>query len=591
MKKAKSTAHKNKSKKQFKIPHRYFLGILLVILLATGPYLFYNLTFKGKIFPNIYAAGVYIGGLKPDAAKSLLAEKVGVPEKITLTHNTNHFDLNSKEIGAIYDYGETVDRAYDLVRTGNFFYDTVKRIELLTTPKHLGLSVNFNEDKLSVFFQSISNEIAVDPIYPSIKMAKDGIVVDKGVAGMKVDANKLRQMVGASFAGNLTDDVNIPTTPVDPTLNDIQAESAKTRAENFLDKTLTIKFEFSEYSYKTPDLLKLVNPAGGFYDTSLNDIVYKIAKDLNRIPQDPKFQFDGKRVTEFAPALEGIEVDAGKLRETLNSRLEFIEQNSDKIVAFEVPVKRTDPNISTEEVNNLGIKELIGRGISTYYHSIPGRIFNVNLAASRINGTLVSPGETFSFNQTLGDVSKETGYKEAYVISQGKTILGDGGGVCQVSTTLFRAVLNAGLPVTDRTAHAYRVGYYEQNSPPGIDATVYGPRPDFKFTNDTDSHILIVAKNNPKNFSLVFELYGTSDGRTASISKPVVTNVIPALPTVYQDDPTLPAGTTKQVDYAASGARVTFNYLVTRNGQEIYKRTFVSNYQPWAAVYLRGTKI
>ena len=237
----------------------------------------------------------------------------------------------------------------------------------------------------------------------------------------------------------------------------------------------------------------------------------------------------------------------------------------------------------------MGIKELIGRGTSTYFHSISGRVYNVSLAASRINGTLVKPGDTFSFNDTLGDVSSFTGYQQAYIISDGKTILGDGGGVCQVSTTLFRAALNAGLPILERQAHAYRVGYYEQNSPPGLDATVYGPSPDFKFKNDTPAYILIQAKANSKNYSLVFELYGASDGRVATISKPVVSGVTAPPEDRYQDDPSLPTGQTKQIDFKAWGAKVTFNYSVTRDGEQIYKRTFISNYRPWQAVYLRGT--
>jgi len=166
--------------------------------------------------------------------------------------------------------------------------------------------------------------------------------------------------------------------------------------------------------------------------------------------------------------------------------------------------------------------------------------------------------------------------------------LGDGGGVCQVSTTLFRALLDAGLPITERQAHAYRVGYYEQDSPPGIDATVYSPSPDLKFRNDTGNSILIVARANPKNYSLVFELYGTSDGRVATISKPVVTNVVPAPEDLYQDDPTLPTGTVKQIDFKAAGAKVTFKYKVTRNGETLSDRTFTSNYRPWQAIYLRG---
>ena len=161
--------------------------------------------------------------------------------------------------------------------------------------------------------------------------------------------------------------------------------------------------------------------------------------------------------------------------------------------------------------------------------------------------------------------------------------------MCQVSTTLFRSVLNAGLPVVERVAHAYRVGYYEQDSPPGFDATVYAPSPDLKFKNDTPAYILITAKADPKSYSLVFELYGASDGRVASITKPVVSNYSAPLPTIYQDDPTLPTGTLKQTDFSAAGARVSFNYTVTRDGETVFQKTFISNYRPWAAVYLRGT--
>jgi vancomycin resistance protein YoaR len=338
-----------------------------------------------------------------------------------------------------------------------------------------------------------------------------------------------------------------------------------------------------------------LDPKSGYKDTAITNLFQKTSVSVNRDPQNPKFVFqpakagNNSKVTEFQPALPGVKVDSDKFKSQLTSALDTLENSDDKTETFNIPVIESPPEVTTDQVNNLGIKELIGRGTSTYFHSIPGRVHNVVLAASRINGTLVAPGKTFSFNQTLGDVTQFTGYQQAYIISGGKTILGDGGGVCQVSTTMFRALLNAGLPITERAAHAYRVGYYEQDSPPGLDATVYGPEPDLKFTNDTPAYILIEATSDPKNYSLTFELYGTSDGRVTTISKSVVTNVTPALPTVYQDDPTLPAGTLKQTDFSAAGAIVTFNYSVVRAGQTIFAKTFVSNYRPWAAVYLRGT--
>ena len=151
---------------------------------------------------------------------------------------------------------------------------------------------------------------------------------------------------------------------------------------------------------------------------------------------------------------------------------------------------------------------------------------------------LIPPGDIFSFNQTGGDITAATGYKQAYVIKEGRTVLDDGGGVCQDSTTLFRAVLNAGLPVVKRTAHAYRVGYYEQGFPPGLDATVFYPSVDFQFKNDTKHHILLQAY--VSGISLTVDLYGTSDGRVTTLTTPVVGEQTPPPPELRKDDPTLP---------------------------------------------------
>jgi len=236
----------------------------------------------------------------------------------------------------------------------------------------------------------------------------------------------------------------------------------------------------------------------------------------------------------------------------------------------------------------LGIKELVGLGKSKFVGSIPSRIHNIKLAASKFNGILVKPEEIFSFNQILGEVSKETGYEQAYIIKEGQTVLGDGGGVCQVSTTLFRAALNTGLPILERQAHAYRVGYYEQDSPPGFDATVFSPSPDLKFKNDTPGHLLIQTKFDGNNKTLVFEIYGTKDNREVYISKPVISGTTPPPEDLYIDDPTLPSGKIKQIDWKAWGAKVWFDYKVTRDNQEIFSKRFYSNYRPWQAKFLRG---
>jgi vancomycin resistance protein YoaR len=336
-------------------------------------------------------------------------------------------------------------------------------------------------------------------------------------------------------------------------------------------------------------ITKLIRMNTGIIDDTLDSL----ADNVDIQPQDALFQFDKGKVINFKPSTSGRKLNKEKTKKIIRSSIEnIIKENSDAtyIINVKIPIDIISPNITTDNSNNFGIKELIGIGTSKYAGSIQGRIHNVELAASRIHGHLIPPGNEFSFNDALGDVSASTGFQPAYIIKDGRTVLGDGGGVCQVSTTLFRAALNAGLPITERHAHAYRVHYYEEDTPPGIDATVYGPSYDLKFKNDTQNYILIQMKNNPTTYSLVFELYGTSDGRKVEMTKPVISSQIPPPPDEYQDDPTLPNGVVKQVDWKAWGARVSFEYKVIRDNDVLIKEKYYSNYQPWKSIFLRGTK-
>jgi vancomycin resistance protein YoaR len=328
-----------------------------------------------------------------------------------------------------------------------------------------------------------------------------------------------------------------------------------------------------------------------FSAEKLRTILSPLEKTIKKDPVNAQFKFENGRVTTFSPSEEGRSIDFAQIDKTVYSKTPFMISSEKPInIIILIPITKTKPTVTTDKANNMGIREVIGTGTSLYQHSIPGRIFNVNLAASRINGILIAPGEVFSFNKALGDVSAFTGYKQAYVIKDGRTVLGDGGGVCQVSTTLFRASLNAGLPIIERTAHAYRVGYYEEDSPPGIDATVYSPSPDLKFKNTTGNYILIQSFVDPSVLRLTFVLYGTLDGRQVNMTTPVILSQTPPPPALYQDDPTLPKGEVRQVDFAAWGANVYFTRKVTQNGKEIISDKFVSNYRAWQDIFLRGTK-
>lgn len=305
-------------------------------------------------------------------------------------------------------------------------------------------------------------------------------------------------------------------------------------------------------------------------------------------PVNAKFQFESGKVVVFEKEENGVKVETNKALVAIDSAMKKLLTNQ---APMTVIVAKTilKPKITLAQTNTYGIEELIGEGVSDYTHSIPQRIHNLLLGTSKFNGVLIPKNATFSFNETVGDISSTTGYQPAYIIKEGKTVLGDGGGICQVSTTLFRAVLNTGLPITEYHAHAYRVGYYENDAKPGLDATVYGPTVDFKFVNDTPASILIQTSADEENHKLYFKFYGKKDDRSVQLSTPVLTDYASAPEAQFQDDPTLKKGVVKQIDFAASGGRVRFSYKVTHGNEVTFQKDFQNWYQPWRAVFLVGT--
>jgi len=316
----------------------------------------------------------------------------------------------------------------------------------------------------------------------------------------------------------------------------------------------------------------------------------KIAEDkYNQPAKNALFRFENGRVVAFAQETYGQEINEKKFYQLLEEEIKNIDKEKKKIININLPIEIIEPEIKLTSINNFGIEEKIGEGKSDYSGSIPERIDNLILAASKFNGVLIPPQKILSFNETVGDISQLTGYKPAYIIKDGKTILGDGGGVCQVSTTLFRAALNTGLEVVERHPHAYRVSYYENDSKPGLDATVFAPSVDLKIKNNTPAYILIETAVDKEKNLLYFYLFGKKDKRQIEVSTPIVWDVSPPLPPKYQDDPTLKKGVVKQIDFPAWGAKSSFNYKVYLDNKLIIDEKFFSSYRPWQAVYLVGT--
>lgn len=319
-----------------------------------------------------------------------------------------------------------------------------------------------------------------------------------------------------------------------------------------------------------------------------DDTVADLETRFNFPAKNALFTFSEGRVLSFRPDEKGLKINSDRLANDFETVLQRLQKKPDN-QAVTLTDSVVEPETTLSEANGFGIEEEIAEGKSDYTGSINERVHNVILGASKFHGILIPKDKVFSFDDVVGDISKSTGFTQAYVIKDGKTVLGDGGGICQVSTTLFRAAMNAGLPIVERHAHAYRVHYYENDMKPGFDATIFSPTVDFKFKNDSPAAILIQTEIDKENNILVFKFYGKKDGRVSTISDIKLYDIQPAPPALYQDDPTLPRGTVKQIDFAAGGAKASFKYKVVRGSEVLSDDTFYSIYKPWQAVFLQGT--
>jgi vancomycin resistance protein YoaR len=262
---------------------------------------------------------------------------------------------------------------------------------------------------------------------------------------------------------------------------------------------------------KTFHIKKLSRPA--IDEASLTSFLDDLERQINRDPENARLKFEDNTVSILSEGRTGIKIDKEKSKDILIRYFSW----STGANTLDLPYQKTEPEISTASLSSLGINSLLGEGRSNFKGSPKNRVFNIEVATKRFDGVLIRPGEEFSFVKVLGPVDGEHGYLPELVIKQDKTTPEFGGGICQVSTTTFRAAIYSGLEITARRNHAYPVGYY---NPQGMDSTVYVPLPDLRFKNNTPGYILIQPKI--VGTELIFQFFGTDDGRKTTVIGPTI---------------------------------------------------------------------
>lgn len=569
----------------------------------------YHFAYWGKSFPGVSVGELRLG----NRSREELIEELGSyfsnfeKKSLEVCYGTTVIFFDLDEFGFYYNVQETADKVLKSGRSKNIIYGFLEKWELWRRGKSITPIITFSAGGLGDLSSSVAAHSESPSGQPELKLSKNGDIFVTNSSGAITDRVFFEQQVVDSLESFcFSVDGNSSLLPID--FSQLDWQEYLPRAQDFVNASVNISLESENLVFTvTPEELLSFIDLYAFLDYDQNPKIefkpnllvlteysQKIADLVNREPQVESFKVENPeeqdsskiRITSFLPSLSGRYLDRQRLVLDLTNLLEDGDLNDPKTVALSVSYRQPE---SPPQVNPWGLKELVGVGETNYAGSSANRIHNLILGASRLHGILIAPNQEFSFNQGVGEVTNKTGYKSAYVIAEGRTVLGVGGGMCQVSTTLFRAALDAGLPITERLAHDYRVHYYEP--PVGMDATVYAPSVDLRFVNDTADYLLIQTEVIPEKVTLKFYLYGVKDSRQVEIGEPIIYYQTPPPAPLYQDDPSLPVGTIKQIDWAAWGAKVSVSRKVIKDGEVLQDDTFVSMYRPWQAIYLRGTGV
>ncbi len=567
----------------------YLFFILFLIILLFYFLIYYQKKCADKILGNLYLGNYNLKGFSKKDLKVFLEEKINQIEKEGIK-----IFSDEKEI-TIYPVIIALTDP-DLTRRIIYFKpeETIEKIFLLFSEKFpfglkevkkISLILELNENEIYKILESNFKELEKKAKDASLKYEAEKWKIIKEEEGFSFNYQKTIDDLKKNLSDLNLEPIKIEKVTVYPEIYQRDIEISLSEAEKIIDlapislfygqkKWVITKKQLKEWlSFKKEG--KKIS-----FDLDKEKIIIflkEVAKEIDQPVQEAKFKIENNRVVEFQLAKEGRKLEIEKNAEKIKN---FIFSNL-KEIGLEVNIEK--PSLFIEDINQLGIKELVGRGESDFKGSPKNRIHNIKIGAQTLNGLLIKPNEEFSLLKALGEISEAKGYLPELVIKGDRTIPELGGGLCQIGTTAFRVALNAGLPITQRVPHAFRVIYYE---PAGVDATIYNPSPDFRFINDYPSWLLLQTKI--EGTKLIFELYGTSDGRKVEISQPKIFNLVPPGPVRYIETEELKPGEKKLVEKPVAGADTEFSRIIIYPNGEKKEEVWKSHYRPWPEVWLIG---
>ncbi|MCJ7518063.1 MAG: VanW family protein [Anaerolineaceae bacterium] len=586
-----------------------FTGLFLFVFLWLASIIVDQIWNANKIMPGISMQGIDLSGLSKEEAANKLKDNISFTNtgEITLMYADLIWQATPYQLGLDLNIEESVRQAYEFGRKGSLGRFLAYQLLSRRSSHDLPPVMTFDQQKAYDYLYQVSQAYDLPLREASLELNGTQVQAIPGQAGRRLDIPaSIDRMTDQVRLGDFTS-FNLVLVQQQPEIKDASQFAAA--AQEFLAQPFSLRIPEGQpeagrkFTIKPEDMAPMLvftrqqqnNQAvlvPEFRPELLNSYLNDLATRVNIWPQNARFIFNDetRQLDLLSSSALGRVLDIQASLTAIQSAL--TQRQSSSTLTFNTVAPAVD---DSKTATDLGITELVHMESSYFFGSSEARIQNIEKASSEFHGLLIPPGATFSMAANMGDVSLDNGYTEALIIYNGRTIEGVGGGVCQVSTTLFRTAFFVGFPITERYPHAYRVSYYEKTSGngrdsdlAGLDATVYVPLVDLKFTNDTSYWLLMETYVNRAFHRLTWKFYSTSDGRSVEWLTTGPVNIVEPKKPLYKLNEKLNAGEIKQVDWEADGADVRVERSVYRDGILYFSDTFYTHYEPWRAIYEYG---
>jgi vancomycin resistance protein YoaR len=568
------------------------IGAILVLAAATT-LLTVRATHGDRIFPSVTVADVPVGGMTLSAAAEAISSRAVAIESspISLSYNGKTWTSTLRDIGVTVDAQAVFAKAYGFGREDSALLRVRSAAALARSGEQLAMPMNLDYKQLDQWFGQIDRDLGNPPHNASLKITGSDVAVVPEVDGLVVDRERARSEIETHLENLKPISLGLPVTAKIATVRAVDLAPARELLLRALAHPVQVTHGAGVWTLPASDLAGFVtqdvvrNAAGapaielGLDKAKLAAwLDQRLAADIDTDPVNAQVGWDGGKVVSVVPSVDGVKLDAPKLAEQVEGQ--FFGDGG----TVDAPVTYVKPTVDSANLGALGITSFLGTGTSNYSGSEFGRAHNVEVGAQLLNGTLIPPWGEFSFNEAIGLIDEDKGFVEAQVIdgeSIGKDI---GGGICQVSTTVFRAAYLAGLPIDEWWPHRFRIGFYELDGwEPGLDASIFQPTDDpstwadFKFENPSDSWMLVESWADGQR--VVVNLYGADLGYQVESIGPTWGAKTQMLPPQEVVDSDLDPGTVMESQVAGIGEEISqYRVVRDRDGNVLWERSFYTKY-------------